>query len=296
MGCLDCPRKCNKERREGDTASYGYCQVSVRPKVARAALHFWEEPCISGEEGSGTVFFSGCNLRCVYCQNVEIAAGVRGKEISVERLAKIFLELQEKGANNINLVTPSHYYAQIKEALLLIKEKLHIPVISNTSSYESVEVLRDMEGLIDIYLADYKYASRELAAKYSHAADYPQVAAEALKEMFRQTGEPEFDDRGMMRKGIIVRHLLLPGYKEDSKEVLKFLYDTFGDAVYISIMNQYTPLSHVGKYPELNRNVTEEEYEEIVDYAIELGIENGFVQEGETAEESFIPAFDGEGV
>ena len=296
MGCLDCPRKCNKERREGDTASYGYCQVSVRPKVARAALHFWEEPCISGEEGSGTVFFSGCNLRCVYCQNVEIAAGVRGKEISVERLAEIFLELQEKGANNINLVTPSHYYAQIKEALILVKEKLHIPVISNTSSYESVEVLRDMEGLIDIYLADFKYASRELAAKYSHAADYPQVAAEALKEMLRQTGEPEFDDRGIMKKGMIVRHLLLPGCKEDSKEVLKFLYDTFGDAVYISIMNQYTPLSHVEGYPELNRKVTEEEYEEIVDYAIELGIENGFVQDGETAEESFIPAFDGEGV
>ena len=296
MGCLDCPRKCNKERREGDTSSYGYCQVSVRPKVARAALHFWEEPCISGEEGSGTVFFSGCNLRCVYCQNVEIAAGVRGKEISVERLAEIFLELQEKGANNINLVTPSHYYMQIKEALLLVKEKLHIPVIANTSSYESVEVLRDMEGLIDIYLADYKYASRELAAKYSHAADYPQVAAEALKEMFRQTGEPEFDDRGIMRKGIIVRHLLIPGCKEDSKAVLKFLYETFGDSVFISIMNQYTPLSHVGKYPELNRRVTEEEYEEIVDYAIELGIENGFVQEGETAEESFIPAFDGEGV
>ena len=296
MGCNQCPRKCNKERREGDTASYGYCQVSVRPKVARAALHFWEEPCISGEEGSGTVFFSGCNLRCVYCQNVEIAAGVRGKEISVERLAEILLDLQEKGANNINLVTPSHYYMQIKEALLLVKEKLHIPVIANTSSYESVEVLREMEGLIDIYLADYKYASRELAAKYSHAADYPQVAAEALKEMFRQIGEPEFDDRGMMRKGIIVRHLLLPGGKEDSKEVLKFLYETFGDSVFISIMNQYTPLSHVEKYPELNRRVTEEEYEEIVDYAIELGIENGFIQEGETAEESFIPAFDGEGV
>ena len=296
MGCNQCPRKCNKERREGDTASYGYCQVSVRPKVARAALHFWEEPCISGEEGSGTVFFSGCNLRCVYCQNVEIAAGVRGKEISVERLAEIFLELQEKGANNINLVTPSHYYMQIKEALLLVKEKLHIPVIANTSSYESVEVLREMEGLIDIYLADYKYASRELAAKYSHAADYPQVAAEALKEMFRQVGEPEFDERGMMKKGMIIRHLLLPGCLEDSKAVLHFLYDTFGDSVFISIMNQYTPLSHVEEYPELNRRVTEEEYEEIVDYAIELGIENGFIQEGETAEESFIPAFDGEGV
>lgn len=296
MGCNKCPRKCNKERREGDVSSYGYCQVSVRPKVARAALHFWEEPCISGEEGSGTIFFSGCNLRCVYCQNVEIAAGVRGKEISVERLSEIFLELQEKGANNINLVTPSHYYPQIKEALLSAKEKLHIPVIANTSSYDSAEGLRELDGLIDIYLADYKYVSTELAAKYSHAADYPQVAAEALNEMFRQVGEPDFDERGIMKKGMIVRHLLLPGCGVDSKKVLKYLYETFGDAVLISIMNQYTPLSHAEKYPELNRRITEEEYEEIVDYAIELGIENGFVQEGETAEESFIPAFDGEGV
>lgn len=296
MKCNKCPRKCNKERREGDTASYGYCQVSVRPKVARAALHFWEEPCISGEEGSGTVFFSGCNLRCVYCQNREIAAGVRGKEISVERLSEIFLELQEKGANNINLVTPSHYYPQIKEALLQIKDKLHIPVISNTSSYETVEVLREMEGLIDIYLADYKYMSTELAEKYSHAKDYPQVAAAALSEMFRQVGEPQFDERGIMKKGIIVRHLLLPDCKEDSRAVLDYLHETYGDSIFISIMNQYTPLSHVEKYPELNRNVTEEEYEEVVDYAIELGIENGFIQEGETAEESFIPAFDGEGV
>ncbi len=296
MSCNQCPRKCNKERQEAVVSSYGYCQVSVRPKVARAALHFWEEPCISGEEGSGTVFFSGCNLRCVYCQNVEIAAGVRGKEISIERLAKIFLELQEKGANNINLVTPSHYYMQIKEALLLVKDKLHIPVIANTSSYDSVEVLREMEGLIDIYLADFKYMNRELAAKYSHAADYPQVAAEALKEMFRQVGEPEFDNRGMLKKGMIIRHLLLPGCKEDSKAVLKYLYETFGDSVFISIMNQYTPLSQVEKYPELNRKIAEEEYEEVVDYAIELGIEKGFVQEGETAEDSFIPAFDGEGV
>ncbi len=296
MGCTECPRKCNKDRREGEASSYGYCQVSVLPKVARAALHFWEEPCVSGEEGSGTVFFSGCNLRCVYCQNVEIAAGVRGKTISVERLSEIFLELQEKGANNINLVTPSHYYAQIKEALLLVKEKLRIPVIANTSSYDSAEALRGMEGLIDIYLADYKYTDSALAAKYSRAVDYPQVAAAALKEMFRQVGEPEFDERGIMKKGMIVRHLLLPGCKEDSKAVLKFLYETFGDSVFISIMNQYTPLSHVEKYPELNRRITEEEYEEIVDYAIELGIENGFIQEGETAEESFIPAFDGEGV
>ena len=296
MGCKECPRKCNKERVEDDKASYGYCQVSVLPKVARAALHFWEEPCISGEEGSGTVFFSGCNLRCVYCQNVEIAAGVRGKEISTEHLAEIFLELQEQGANNINLVTPSHYYMQIKEALLLVKEKLHIPVIENTYSDDSEEVLKELEGLIDIYLADYKYVSSALAEKYSHAADYPQVAAEALNEMFRQVGEPEFDERGMMKRGMIIRHLLLPGCLEDSKAVLKFLYETFGDSVFISIMNQYTPLSHVEKYPELNRRITEEEYDEVVDYAVDLGIENGFIQEGETAEESFIPDFDGEGV
>lgn len=296
MGCKQCPRNCNKERREGNLSSYGYCKVSVRPKVARAALHFWEEPCISGEEGSGTVFFSGCNLGCVYCQNREIAAGERGKEISIERLAEIFLELQEKGANNINLVTPSHYYAQIKEALLLVKEQLKIPVIANTSSYDSVEMLKDMEGLIDIYLADYKYVSRDLAKKYSHAVDYPEVAEKALAEMFRQVGEPVFNEHGMMKRGMIVRHLLLPGCSEDSKAVLAYLYKTFGDSVYISIMNQYTPLPHVEKYPEINRRITEEEYEEMVDYAIELGIENGFVQEGETAEESFIPAFDGEGV
>lgn len=296
MNCNQCPRNCNKERREHDSSSYGYCQVPVKPKVARAALHFWEEPCISGEEGSGTVFFSGCNLRCVYCQNAEIAAGAFGKEISIERLSEIFLELQSKGANNINLVTPSHYYDPIKEALLLIRNKLHIPVIANTSSYDSVEVLQEMEGLIDIYLADYKYRSRELALKYSHAQDYPEVAAKALKEMFRQVGEPEFDERGIMKKGMIIRHLILPGCMEDSKAVLKYLYDTFGDSVFISIMNQYTPLSHVEGYPELNRKLTEEEYEDVVDYAVELGIENGFVQEGETAKESFIPSFDGEGV
>ena len=294
--CMICPRKCKKQRMEGQAETYGYCRVSREIKVARASLHFWEEPCISGEEGSGTVFFSGCNLQCIYCQNIEIAKGVRGKTISVERLAEIFLELQEKGANNINLVTPSHYYPQIKEALLLVKEKLFVPVIANTSSYDSVESLRQMEGLVDIYLADFKYFDNELAKKYSNAPNYAQVAKEALNEMFRQVGEPVFDDDGKMKKGMIVRHLLLPGYKEDSKAVIKYLYEIFGDSIFISIMNQYTPLSHMSSYPELNRSVTEEEYEEVVDFAIEIGIENGFIQEGETAKESFIPAFDGEGV
>jgi len=295
-GCIRCPRACGAKREIGKPETFGFCKVSEQIKVARAALHFWEEPCISGEEGSGTVFFSGCNLRCVYCQNTEIAAGTRGKEISVKRLAEIFLELQEQGANNINLVTPSHYYKQIKEALQLVREELHIPVIANTSSYDSVEMLREMDGYVDIYLADYKYVDKSLAARYSNAPDYPQVAAAALNEMFRQVGKPVFDKEGRMKRGMIVRHLILPGQKRDSKAVLRFLHETFGDAIYISIMNQYTPLEGVQQYPELNRKVTEEEYEEVVDYAIDLGIENGFIQEGETAEESFIPAFDGEGV
>lgn len=294
--CKDCPRNCGAVRGSEEKKTVGYCRAPEKPKVARAALHFWEEPCISGEEGSGTVFFSGCNLRCVYCQNAEIANGMAGKEITVKRLAEIFLELQEKGANNINLVTPSHYYRQIKEALLLVKEKLHIPVIANTSSYDSVAQLKEMEGLIDIYLADYKYADAELAKRYSHAPDYPEIAAMALKEMFRQVGEPVFSEDGKMKRGMIVRHLLLPGQKEDSKKVLRFLYDMFGDSVFISIMNQYTPMVKADDFPELKRRITEEEYEEVVEYAISLGIENGFIQEGETAEESFIPAFDGEGV
>ncbi|MGN0504954.1 MAG: radical SAM protein [Lachnospiraceae bacterium] len=293
MSCRQCPRNCGVLRENG---AFGYCGVPTQPKIARAALHFWEEPCISGEEGSGTVFFSGCNLQCVYCQNRSIAQGRSGKVVSVPKLSEIFLKLQEQGANNINLVTPSHYYPQIKEALSYTRGKLKIPVISNTSSYESVEELREMEGEISIFLADYKYESSELAGRYSHAADYPAVAKKALAEMYRQVGEPEFDERGMMKRGMIVRHLLLPGCLKDSKAAVRYLYETFGDSVYLSIMNQYTPLPHVAAYPELNRKITEEEYDELIDFALELGVENAFVQEGETAEESFIPEFDGEGV
>lgn len=301
MNCRQCPRNCNVPRGEAVSSEYtikensaagGCCGVPYQLKIARAALHFWEEPCISGEEGSGTVFFSGCSLGCVYCQNYGISQGRKGTFVSTGRLSEIFLELQAQGANNINLVTPSHYYPQIKEALSLAKEKLRIPVISNTSSYDSVEGLKEMEGELDIFLADYKYESAELAGRYSHAADYPAVAKRALKEMFRQTGEPVFDARGIMQRGMIIRHLLLPGCLEDSKAAVRYLYETFGDSVYLSIMNQYTPLSHVKKYPELNRRVTEEEYEELVDFALELGVENAFIQEGETAEESFIPEFD----
>ena len=295
MSCYRCPRGCGAERKNGQEATYGFCRVPEQPVLARAALHFWEEPCISGEEGSGTVFFSGCNLQCVYCQNRPIASGVVGRTVTTERMAEIFLELQEQGANNINLVTPSHYYPEIRQALLSVRGQLHIPVISNTSSYETVEQLREMEGLIDLYLADYKYASSKLAKKYSHAEDYPEVAMQALREMFRQTGEPVFDEQGRMKRGMIIRHLLLPGYVEESKQAVRRLYEEFGDAVYFSIMNQYTPVG-MESYPELNRRVTKEEYEELVEEAIALGVENGFIQEGETAEESFIPAFTCEGV
>ena len=292
--CRLCPRKCGVKRAEKQT---GYCGMTDELYVARAALHMWEEPCISGEEGSGAVFFSGCNLRCVFCQNHEIAAGRAGKKIDVNRLAQIFLELQDKRANNINLVTPTHYIPQIIAALKQAKQMgLHIPVVYNSSAYENTADLRRLEGLIDIYLPDFKYVSSEAALKYSNAADYFQCADAALGEMYRQVGAPQFDARGMMTRGMIVRHLMLPSLAEDSKRVIQYLYSTYRDNIYISIMNQYTPLSQVQHIPELNRRITQQEYDALIDYALELGVVNGFIQEEGTAEESFIPAFDYEGV
>jgi len=293
-GCRLCPRECNVDRKRGQKGVCGVTGTGVYG--ARAALHMWEEPCISGEEGSGTVFFSGCPLRCVYCQNYEIARAERGSEISIERLSEIFIELQEKNANNINLVTPTHYSLEIIEAVKIARKKgLRIPIVYNCSGYESVHTLKKLEGIVDIYLVDYKYEDAVLAKRYSNAENYPEIVKIALKEMVRQCGEAVFDDREMMQKGVIVRHLLLPGQLQNGKDVVKYVYETYGDQVYLSLMNQYTPLPHVEKWPELNRKVTEEEYEELVDYAIELGVENGFIQEGETAQESFIPAFEGEG-
>lgn len=299
--CTICPRNCRVDRLSGQT---GRCRVPAEVYLARAALHYWEEPCISGQTGSGTVFFSGCNLGCVFCQNHNIAKADIGKPVSLERLAEIFLELQEKGAANINLVTPTHYVPSIAQALRLAKSKgLAIPIVYNTGSYEKVETLALLDGLVDIYLPDFKYMDPSLSAKYSFAADYPEVAKAALAEMYRQVGEAEFYESNegdepllLMKKGIIVRHLALPDCEDDSRAVLRYLYETYGDHIYISIMNQYTPLSHVAAYPELNRRVTDEEYDQLTDYAVDLGIENGFIQEGETAEESFIPAFDCEGV
>lgn len=287
--CTLCPRKCNIDRTNGQT---GFCSMPEIVKVARASLHMWEEPCISGENGSGTVFFTGCNLKCVFCQNHTIAVGGTGKEVSIKQLADLFLMLQEKNAHNINLVTPSHFVPSIVKALTYAKANgLSIPIVYNTSGYDSVESLSLLDGLVDIYLPDFKYVSSSLSTKYSHAKDYFEVTQKALAEMFRQVGKPVFDG-DMMQKGIVVRHLLLPGCVEDSKAVLQYLYETYGDRIFISIMNQYTPLPHVKHYPELNRKVTEAEYDEVVNFAIDLGIENGFIQEGETADESFIPAFD----
>ena len=300
MTCNLCPRFCKAERGVGQR---GYCGMTEEVTVARVAPHFWEEPCISGQKGSGTVFFSGCNLRCVYCQNHKIAAGRTGQRMTTEELSAAFLSLQEQGCHNINLVTPSHYVPQIREALLQCR--LDIPVVYNTSAYECVQTLRQMEGLVDIYLADLKYLDRDLAKKYSHATDYPETAKAAIAEMVRQVGgieyvcedgmiisnATEYPDGALMKRGVIVRHLLLPGQTEEAKRVLRYLYETYGDTIAVSILNQYTPLPHVAAYPELDRKVTDEEYEEVVDYALELGIGHGFLQEGQAASESFIPNF-----
>ncbi len=293
--CIVCPRECGVNRMEGQK---GYCGATDSLVVARAALHFWEEPCISGTVGSGTVFFGGCNLKCVFCQNHSIAIGDCGKEITVQRLVEIFMELQKKGAANINLVTPTHYIPQIRDALLLAKEQaLQLPIVYNTGGYENVDSLRLLEGLVDIYLPDLKYYSPQLAGKYSHAANYFEKATLALAEMYRQTGTPVFDaTTGLMKRGIIVRHLILPGQTKDSKKVLRYLHETYRDNIYISIMNQYTPLPHVAHITELNHKVTAEEYDRVISFALRLGIENAFIQEGETAQESFIPPFDMEGV
>lgn len=292
--CLLCPRKCGTNRRTGQT---GVCGVSSEIKVARAALHYWEEPCISGKRGSGAVFFSGCSLHCVFCQNREISDGKEGKVISKERLSDIFMELAGKGANNINLVTPGQYIPDIVWAVNDAKSRgMKLPIIYNTSGYENVTELKLLEGIVDVYLPDFKYMDSTLSAMYSRAKDYPSVAKQALSEMVRQQPDVVIDDAtGLIQKGVIVRQLLLPGHVNDAKAVLKYLYDTYHDHVYISMMSQFTPIA-LKDYPEINRTVTRREYEWLVDYALEIGITNAFIQEGDVAKDSFIPAFDCEGV
>ena len=292
--CTLCPRNCKADRNSGKT---GFCGVDSTIYLARAALHMWEEPCISGKKGSGAVFFSGCGLRCCFCQNHDIAIGSRGLPVTVERLSEIFLELKEKGAANINLVTGTHYVPQIIQALDMAREKgMDLPVVYNSSGYEKLETLKLLEGYVDVYLPDMKYMESELAQKFSHAADYPETAKTAIGEMVRQTGKCEFGEDGYIRKGTIVRHLILPGHTRNSVKVLKYLHETYGDNIYISIMNQYTPVRTFDTCKELNRKVTKREYENVLDAAVDMGIKNGFIQEGETASESFIPDFDYEGV
>lgn len=292
--CLLCPRKCGINRRTGQT---GVCGVSSEIMVARAALHYWEEPCISGKRGSGAVFFSGCSLHCVFCQNREISDGKEGKVISKERLSDIFMELADKGANNINLVTPGQYIPDIVWAVNDARSRgMKLPIIYNTSGYENVTELKLLDGIVDVYLPDFKYMDSTLSARYSRAKDYPSVAKKALSEMVRQQPDVVIDDAtGLIQKGVIVRQLLLPGHVNDAKAVLKYLYDTYHDHVYISMMSQFTPIA-LKDYPEINRTVTRREYERLVDYALEIGITNAFIQEGDVAKESFIPAFDCEGV
>lgn len=292
--CSLCPRECHVNRED---KKRGYCGMDSRIYAARAALHMWEEPCISGEKGSGAVFFSGCGLRCIFCQNREIAIGKDGKEISVEKLGEIFLNLEKQGAANINLVTGAHYVPQIREALSIAKEKgLSVPVVYNSSGYEKVETLKLLEGYVDVYLPDFKYMEASLAEAFSNAPDYPERAKEAIEEMVRQTGNCVFDEKGYIEKGTIVRHLILPGHTVNSKKVLDYLHNTYGNKIFISIMNQYTPVYEQKVCKELNRKVTEREYKKVLDHALEIGVENGFWQTGDTAKESFIPAFDYEGL
>lgn len=293
-GCMLCPRHCGAKREYDET---GVCGCSSELKVARAALHMWEEPCISGTRGSGAVFFSGCPLHCIFCQNREISDGRAGKSITVGRLGHIFLELQDKGAANINLVTAGQYADKVVEAVKNARRNgLTIPVICNTGGYETEETLKLLGEVCDVWLPDLKYLNAETARRFSHAADYPEVAVKAIDYMVRQAGEVVLGDDGYIRRGVIVRHLVLPGHRKKSEEVIGYLYRTYGDSVYLSIMNQYTPPQERLPYPELNRRLTTYEYDKVVDYALSLGVKNAFVQERGTAKESFIPAFDYEGV
>ena len=265
--------------------------------LARAALHFWEEPCISGSGGSGTVFFSGCPLRCVYCQNSAVASAEAAKRVSPERLARIFAELQDKGAANINLVTPDHYVPQIIGTLESARsDGLKLPVVYNTSSYVMPQTVDMMKGRADIYLADYKYHSADVAARYSRAADYPEAARAAIARMAAQCGGCEFGSDGIMRRGVIIRHLVLPGHVAEAKRAVRYIYETYGDSVYISIMSQFTPCTNLEAYPEINRRLTAAEYDRVIDFAVKIGVKNAFVQDGDAASESFIPMFDYEGV
>lgn len=286
--CNICPRKCGVDRSKNT----GVCSVGEEIKIARAAPHFWEEPCISGTKGSGTVFFSGCNMKCVFCQNYEISSGGKGKVVTPDRLTEIYYELIEQGVHNINLVTPTHFSKQIIKTL---EKPLPVPVVYNSGGYDSVETLRMFEGKVQIYLPDMKYMSSALAEKYSKAKDYPEVAKKAIREMFRQTGEFILDDDGIMQKGVVIRHLMLPGQLENTLDVIDWVSDEFGDKVIFSLMSQFTPNENC-TLPELQQTITQEEYNKAVDYMYLCGIENAYVQDFSSAKKEYTPPFDFSGV
>lgn len=291
MICSICPRKCCVDREK----SKGFCGVGDKPVVARASLHMWEEPCISGTGGSGTVFFSGCNLKCIFCQNHEISHGGIGKEISAAELAGIFLSLRDKGAHNINLVTPTHFAPAIREALDLAKSgeggrALDIPVVYNTNGYDSLDMLHLLEGSIDIYLPDLKYISPEMSMEYSGAKDYFDRASKAIFEMHRQVGISKFDESGIMMRGIIIRHLVLPGHAAETLRVLEWISDNFPSDVNVSLMSQYVPCYKACGHPVLDRRLTRHEYEKVINKFVKLGL-NGFVQDRASASEQYIPDF-----
>lgn len=289
MICNQCPRRCNVDREN----ALGYCKAPNAYKLARASLHFWEEPCISGKSGSGAVFFSGCNLGCVFCQNYEISHKCKGVEVSEERLIRIFEHLVDEGANNINLVNPTHYAVQLAHTLK--KYKPPVPVVYNTSGYDSVDTLKLLDGLVDIYLPDFKYIRNDKALRYSRAEDYPQFAMAALMEMKRQVGNDVFDENGIMKRGMIIRHLVLPGNTNSAIQALDYLAENFGDT-YISVMAQYVPCTDLSEYKEINRKITKREYDKVVDHILELGLEKVFLQKLESATEDYIPDFDLSGV
>lgn len=292
--CSLCPRNCRVNRH----VSTGFCGCSVTIKAARAALHHWEEPCISGSRGSGTVFFSGCTLGCCFCQNYAISQENYGKEITSKELAQIFLRLQDEGAHNINLVTATQYLPSILMALDLIKPKLFIPVVYNCGGYESEDIIKELSSYIDVWLPDLKYFSSELSSRYSKAVDYFDAASKAVKQMIRQTGAPQFDSDGiLMKKGVIIRHMVLPGAKEDSIRLLHWMKDELPEGMYyISLLSQYTPFYRSESFPEINRRITSYEYGKVVDEAIRLGLDQGFMQEKSSAKEEYTPPFDLEGI
>ena len=291
--CELCPRKCHINRN----TTKGICSNTGTLKVVRSALHYFEEPSISGTNGSGTIFFSGCNLKCCYCQNKEISNDNFGINISVERLSELMLELQAKNANNINLVTPTHFVPSIIEAIKLARANgLSIPIVYNTSGYESINTIKLLAGYVDIYLTDFKYFDNKLGEDLSKVKNYFEVASLALSEMYKQVGINKFDDKGMMTKGIIVRCLVLPTKGNDTKKIINYLYKKYQDNIYLSIMNQYTPVTKSTTFPFLNNKVSDSEYDDIINYAIDLGVKNAYIQEGETSDESFIPPFDLEGL